>query len=153
MARKADQMRQELLAIKNASRDKMLHAEKVVAWAKAHRGSALHTEFEWDNSKAAKEYRLWQARRLIQITIITEEGAPQLVSLSTDRNAGGGYREIAAVVKNRTLSEIMLQDAIKELRRVQARFGRVRALTAMWKAFDKVAAKAEANVAKLKKAA
>lgn len=148
MANKAAQIRDELLTIKNASRDRMLHAEKVVAWAKSHRDSALHSQFEWNNSKAATEFRLEQARRLIRITVVSEDGTPQLVSLSTDRSKGGGYREITEVARNRKLSEIMLEDAIKEMRRVQARFGRVRQLTAVWKAFDKIAARAEAKTAK-----
>lgn len=138
MSRKADRIRAELEEIRQASRDRMLHAEKIVAWAKAHRSSALFTQFEWDNSKAAREYRIWQARRLLQIFIVTESGGPQLVSLSFDRSKGGGYRDINDVIKDRSLSEIMLNDAIAELNRAQARFGRVRELVSVWKAFDRI---------------
>lgn len=150
MSRKADRIRSELDSIRQANRDRMLHAEKIVAWAKAHRTSALYGEFEWNNSKAASEFRIWQARRLIQIHVVTADGAPQLVSLSFDRSKGGGYRDIDDVIKDRSLSEIMLNDAIAELNRAQSRFGRVRELLSVWKAFQRVKGRKQP---KLRKAA
>lgn len=59
--------------------------------------SPLHRHFEWDDSKAALEYRKEQARSLIQSVKITFAHAPTvqvnaLVSVPSDRNAGGGYR-------------------------------------------------------------
>lgn len=141
MSRKADRIRSELEAIRQASRDRMLHAEKIVAWAKAHRGSALFGEFEWNNSKAAHEFRIWQARRLVQVHIVTADGRPQLVSLSIDRPKGGGYRDIADVIDDRTLSEIMLRDALGELNRTRARFATVRELVSVWRELDKISGK------------
>lgn len=134
-------IRNELLAIQDASKDKMLHAASVVAWAKRNQKSALHRQFEWNNSKAATEFRLWQARRLIQINVVTEDGTPQLVSLSFDRKGDGGYRSVDDVVSNRQLSEIMLRDALAELQRVQIRFERVRELTSVWSAVKRVKAR------------
>lgn len=128
----SDKIRNELLAIQHASKDKMLHASNVVAWAKRNPKSALHRQFEWNNSKAATEFRLWQARRLVQIHVVTEDGSPQLVSLSFDRMGRGGYRSVSDVISNKELSEIMLRDALAELQRVQARFQRVRELTSVW---------------------
>lgn len=141
-------LKQELLAIKAASRDGMLHPARVVAWAQKHPRSALYQSFEWDDGKAASEFRIWQARRLIQLEITTEGGAPQLVSLSIDRSNGGGYRSLVDVARNQSLSAILLRDAIVELRRVQARFARVKELTKVWRAVDKVDA-----VKKIKKRA
>lgn len=134
-------VRDELLAIQKASKGGVLHAASVVVWARKHKGSALHRQFEWNNSKAANEYRLWQARRLIAINIVTAEGGPQVVSLSIDRTKGGGYRAIDDVLSSRDLSEIMLRDALAELQRVQERFQRVKELTSVWTAVGRVRAK------------
>ena len=57
----SDKIKAELLVIQKTSKDKMLHAANVVAWAKRNRKSALHREFEWNNTRAAEEFRLWQA--------------------------------------------------------------------------------------------
>ena len=44
--------------------DNALHAEDVVAAARDPL-SPLHSKFQWDDSKAAHRYRLWQARQII----------------------------------------------------------------------------------------
>lgn len=149
----SEKIRTELLNIQKASADKMLHAEHVVAWAKRNKSSALHRQFEWDNSKAANEYRIWQARRLIQINVVTEDGGPQVVSLSVDRGKGGGYRDVRDVLSSRELSEIMLRDALAELNRVQARFVRVKELTGVWAAVKRVKARQDRKPQRLAKAA
>lgn len=143
----------ELLAIQSASKDRMLHAANVVAWARRNRKSALHRQFEWNNTKAANEFRIWQARRLIQINIVTAEGGPQVVSLSFDRIKGGGYRSVGDVLSSRKLSEIMLSDALAELQRVQARFQQVRELTSVWTEVKRVRQKHAAKPRQLAKAA
>lgn len=131
-------LKAELLAIQKASKDRMLHAANVVAWAKRNRASALYRQFEWSDRKAGQEYRLWQARRLIAINIVTEDGGPQIVSLSFDRAKGGGYRAVSDVLSSRNLSEIMLRDALAELQRVQERFQRVKELTSVWSEVKRV---------------
>lgn len=133
----------ELLAIKGASKDGMLHAEHVVAWASKHKRSALYRKFEWDDNKAARQYRLWQARVLIQLNIKAENGAPRLVSLSVDRSRGGGYRDLNDVSRDHNLSEILLRDALSELKRVQENYRRVRELTVVWNAIDQVSQQAK----------
>lgn len=47
-----------------------VNAEAVVSKAKDKK-SALHDCFEWDNSSAAEEYRLIQAREIIRSLVIT----------------------------------------------------------------------------------
>lgn len=80
----------------------MLTTEDVLADA-AHPDSVLHRHFEWDDSRAAIEHRKYQARQLIQSVKITFAHAPTvqvnaLVSVPSDRNAGGGYRFAADVL-------------------------------------------------------
>lgn len=149
----SDKIRNELMAIQQASKDKMLHAANVVAWAKRNRKSALHRQFEWNNSKAANEFRIWQARRLIQINVITEDGGPQLVSLSYDRPRGGGYRSVDDVISNRKMSEIMLQDALTELQRVQDKYQHVRELTSVWEEVKRVRSRTNGKTTRMQKAA
>jgi hypothetical protein len=46
--------------------------EKLVNYAEAHTGSALHQCFEWNTQKAAAQYRLIQARHILSSLIITK---------------------------------------------------------------------------------
>ena len=128
----------ELLAIQQANPDNILHASDAVAWARANPGSALHKAIEWNDERAADEFRLVQVRRLIQLHIVAEDGTPKLVSLSFDRENGGGYRSISDVVKVPDLREVMLLDALRELERVQKKYARIEALAAVWTATEAV---------------
>jgi hypothetical protein len=131
-------IKDELEAIKQADKGGLLHAHAVISYARTHTKSELHGVFEWDDNKAAEEYRLFQARHVIQYYFVSEEGTPQLVSLTVDRSKGGGYRAINDVVTNERLGKVMLQDALAELRRAQVKFQRVKELMPVWRAIDRV---------------
>lgn len=135
---KTDQIKAELLAIQARSSDNILHVAKVLHWTKAHPKSALYSQIEWDDGKAAADYRLWQVRRLIQIHVVSDMVEPLVVSLTVDRGHGGGYRSIDDVVGDRFLSDIMLSDALAELERVRVRYERVVELTAIWQEVERV---------------
>jgi hypothetical protein len=77
--------------------------------------SILHKHFEWDDTKAAANYRKEQARSLIQRCKITlVEGEPvsvrAFVSLPTDRESGGGYRLTSEVISNESQKGELLRD-------------------------------------------
>lgn len=131
-------IKDELLALKQASDDGLLHADLVVDWAEANPASSLHAQFQWDDVIAAREFRIYQARRLIQLHVVAEDGSPQMVSLSFDRTKGGGYRSLSDVLQSRDLSDIMLADALAELERVQKRYERVKELTSVWAEVNQV---------------
>lgn len=123
-------IREELLQIKGTN--DLLLAEDVVSWAAKHPSSALYSSLEWNNKKAADKYRLWQARQLIAIHVISEDGDRRLVSLSIDRKDGGGYRNVDDVLPVPSLREILLDDALKELERLQAKYERLTELAKVW---------------------
>jgi hypothetical protein len=133
-----DTVAAELAAIKGRSKDGMLHPAHVVEWAKSHKDSALHSQFDWNVRRAAREHWLWQARRLIQIVINDPGEAPKVVSLRYDRRRGGGYRDVDDVIESRELSSMMLADALADLERVKLRYAHIKELTAVWEAVEDV---------------
>jgi len=132
---KSDQIQQELATIQG--NQEVLNPSDVVAWAKMHTDSALYACFEWNDKKAGAEHRLWQARRLIALHIVTVEGERKTVSLTVDRANGGGYRQIEDVVRVPDLRERMLQDALNDLRRVRAKYQSLTELAAVFSEIDK----------------
>jgi hypothetical protein len=114
----------ELLAIKG--KKEMLHPAEVVEWAQVHPQSALYSKFEWDDTKAGREWRLQQARQLIRLHVVTEDGAPKMVNLRIDRSRGGGYRDLKDVMNDEDLRTAMLSDCVADLRRVQARYSLIK---------------------------
>jgi hypothetical protein len=120
----------------------LLTAEYVVEWARSHTKSALHKApifYGWDQKKAAYQHWLHGARMLIAMHVTYATGQRQLVSLSLDRSRpGGGYRDVDDVLRDQSLTEIMLEDALRELHRIQIKYDQVKALKPVWAAVEKV---------------
>ncbi len=135
-------IRDELLEIQRDNDDNILHPREVVEWARRNTNSALHSAIEWDDQRAADAYRLVQVRRLIEVHVVSGGGDQRVISLSSDRTAGGGYRSEADVIARPDLRAVMLRDALEELERVQAKYERVKGLSEVWEATDAARAKA-----------
>lgn len=101
-------------------RDGEIRPSVVVADAKP-RSAPLHDEFEWNNVAAANEHRLWQARRMIKLTVVktVTDGEQHLVhvpSVVSSESREGAYKPIAAVVRSPTDFELALQEVSAKAR-------------------------------------
>lgn len=107
----------ELDAIADAHGGKLFPHD--VVNAARNPNSVLHGCFEWDDSVAAEEYRLHQARKLIRVqtTMLPHHAKPvhAFVSLTTDRAEDGGYLPIQSILSNENLLIQMKADAAREL--------------------------------------
>lgn len=109
------------------SHNGMLYPTDVVEYARDE-STELHSKFEWDNSVAGENYRIWQARQLIraEVTIIQRKNNPivvsAFVSMKQDRyqrtennpNIMGGYRSMIDVLQTPILRKTLLEEAIAE---------------------------------------
>lgn len=79
--------------------------------------SPLHKYFEWDDSKAAHEYRFWQARQLISSVKVVIEGrkVDAFVSLNIDIKKSGdrAYYSISSVMDDNSMYQIYITEALK----------------------------------------
>ena len=131
--------------------DGVLKAEDVIEAARPVK-SPLHSKFTWDDSEAAAKYRLIEARELIRTTIqyidVSGEQQPFRVfcSLTPDReNDGGGYREVSAVLSNKTFREQLIADALAEMKAFQDRYAKIKALAGVIREIKKVLADRESE--------
>jgi hypothetical protein len=93
--------------------------KRVVDWARTHRKSALHACFEWNNSRAAEQYRLWQARELIvSVQVTYADGKRRQVYVSPIVSRPQGYRRLVDVMSDETLRAQFLAQALEDLQRV-----------------------------------
>jgi len=120
-----------------------LTAEKIVEAARSSK-TQLHKYFEWDNSKAAHQFRMEQARRLMQITveyIETKDGNKLPVrvfaSLTNDREDGGGYRSTVDIMSDKDMRKQLLTDALDELERIRLKYARIKELAEIFTAIAK----------------
>lgn len=109
--------------------------------------TALHRRFTWDDSKAAYEYRLWQARQVLRVAVSvlagSEEPVRAFVSLQDDRGKEG-YRWTADVLSDAELRQKMLDEAMAELRVFQRKYRVLSELAPVFEAAERVA-KQKAN--------
>ena len=120
----------------------VLKPEAVVKTAKSKK-SVLHECFDWDDTSAAKLWRLRQARELIRVSVVIleddSEPVKMYVSLMADRTSkGGGFRTVQAVMSDKELRAQLLDEALAELQAMQARYGRLKELAKVFAAVKKV---------------
>lgn len=116
----------ELIRVKNKG---LLCPHDVVKFARDPK-TALHDKFTWDDTKAAEEYRLWEARTLIRVAVIVEENTSEeiraYVSMTDSRGKEGGYRAMVEVMDNKALRDRMLQDALDDLNFFRNKYNSIR---------------------------
>ena len=138
--------RRELEEIHKRNPDGVLLPEDIVKFAR-NKNTALHSRFEWDNNKAAESYRIWQARTILNVyvTVRKVSQSPQkvFVSLKSDRRAGGGYRKLKAVLRNKAARAELLSQAIQELRTWCERYDCLEELTPVINVYRELAEESE----------
>lgn len=145
-----EELRKELLS---HAVDGVLRVEAVVEAARSTE-SPLHTWFEWDDTKAANEYRLEQARRLIRRVLVfvefngSEVPVRAFISLAKDRKEdGGGYRTTVSVMADKDLRHSALSEALDDMVRFERKYRHLSdlagVLASMEQAKKKILAKRE----------
>lgn len=138
--KKTSAIARELRRIAKSNGGLLLPA-KVVEAARP-KSSPLHSRFEWDDTEAAENYRLWQARQLIRVVVEQIEGVhgttEVFVSLSADRLDGRGYRITTEVCRDEDLRAQLLEDALTELEIFKLKYRRLKELAAVFEAIEKL---------------
>jgi hypothetical protein len=133
-----------------------LRPEDVVAFA-ANPETALHGAFTWDDSEAAHQWRLQQARQLIRVAVVVLPGTERtkyraFVSLKEDRYDNGGYRVLAEVLGDKTLREVLLAEAKLEMQTFMAKYEKLTELAGVFLEMEKILKKRRASTRKDKRA-
>jgi len=133
---------QNELELLRKQHDGLIRPTDVVDFARDPK-TALHERFTWDDGKAATEYRLWQAREIIRVSVTfmpsIEKEYRTYVSLLDDRQReGGGYRSVVSVLKNPARRETMLSEALAELDGFRQRYAMLKELAPVFAAIDRV---------------
>lgn len=116
---------------------------RVIVKIAANDKSPLHDYFEWDDTKASHEYRLWQARQLISVivTVLPNDNEPirMYVSLKDDRKRGAkGYRQIVDVLNDGELRKRLLIEAFAEFKYFKQKYQQLKEFIPVFEAMEKV---------------
>jgi len=152
---------EELLLIRD-SNGGLISPRKVLDYARDPQTS-LHRKFEWDDTRAAEDYRLWQARKIIRLELVVlgkdekgqtiivsrieseEDGSGghevrAYVSLTSDRagDDSGGYRSLVDVLSDESYREQMLESAKKDMTIFKRKYQVLSQLSRVFEEMDKV---------------
>ena len=118
-------------------------ADLVVSAAKSKR-SPLHNAFEWDDSAAAHEYRLSQARHLIRHVVVTmevggeERNVRAFVALNAPEEKGRDYQAISVVLGDKELRQQALDRALGDMEAFERRYNEFEELFEVFAAMRQV---------------
>lgn len=108
-----------LKELKKIERDAGYLTPHTVLLKAEDKNSLLHQYFDWDNTTAGEQWRLWQARQLISSIRVEWTGrkvnAYHNVRVMTEKVPMEGYFPIEKIAKNEDLQEQVLRTAIAEL--------------------------------------
>ena len=92
----------------------------------------LHKCFEWDDTKAASNYRLYQARVLTSQLIfkreVVDDKTPAPVRVFNKTDGGGGYKIPERTFKVQEEYEALLQRALAELHAFKVKYAALKEL-------------------------
>ncbi|OPZ66074.1 MAG: hypothetical protein BWY85_00010 [Firmicutes bacterium ADurb.Bin506] len=115
-----------LAALRNLVRDGKLDPQDVVEAAR-NADSPLHDHFTWDDTEAAHQFRLQEARKLITVhfELLPTSPTPSqvFISLRSDQARGGGYRTTVAVLSDKAMRRELLQQAMDDMEHFSRKYG------------------------------
>ena len=139
------EIKTELSAIAARSKDGRLHWEHVVERAR-NKASVLHGYFDWNRERAMEAYLRQQAEALIAgyyVSVSHPTTGEKIrtrafVSLSTDRQSGGGYRAIVDVLSDAQLKARLLADALADMATFRQRYKQLAELAGLFREIERV---------------
>lgn len=117
-----------------------LNATNVVKVSKP-KEAVLHDDFEWNDEKAACEYRLNQARKIMQSLIVipeVENGEQQepvraFFKIETDSPT---YQSIVTIMQTPSQKDMLLKLALKELKAFREKYKRLKELSDVFESIE-----------------
>jgi hypothetical protein len=129
------------------SRDGEITPRAVVEEARPE-GSKLHNVFEWDDEKAAEQYRLTQASHFIRCIVVKpmpEEKIKEPVRMYINQNPtdsgqsrSGSYINLRSALENPDSRAVVLANAMHEMKVFRAKYSKLKELSEVFKAMDSV---------------
>jgi hypothetical protein len=138
--------------------DGTIPPQKVVDFARDP-STALHSRFTWDDTKAAEQHRLWQARQVIRlhVTVIHNSVSAKKIKVRTyescpsDRGANGaGYRPIKSIINDSDKYQELLSHVLAQFSYMRDRYRQLSELQPIFDAIDRVLPLGGANSQKRK---
>lgn len=112
---------------------------KIVVDESRDNKAVLHKCFEWNDNVAAEKYREYQARNMIGSLIVYKKTAEHKeIPVRAFANIEHDYKPIQLIMESQTLTEKLLENALRELRSFQVKYANLKELAPVFEAIEKV---------------
>lgn len=120
--------------------------KEIVLEAAKHRNSPLHDHFEWDDTEAAKKFRLVQARNLIRHVVVVFESRDSdekletraFVSISSQDENKLIYTSIEDAMSDELMREEVFKNALDALNNWKKKYANLEIFLDVFKAIEKL---------------
>lgn len=117
--------------------EKRLNAQTLVDISRP-KDSPTHSLFEWDNRKAAEEWRRHQARNIINsIEVVVEEKEPIRAFFNIEKKSSE-YLSIATICREPGNYQSLLKQATAELKAFRMKYSRITELNEIFALIDNI---------------
>jgi hypothetical protein len=123
-------------------REGALEPKLLVSYAATHPDSNLHSFFEWDDSVAAKEWRLAQARLLIRSIVFVRKDDPRgaevrlFVSIDRSDDAPSKYVNTQRAMEDDEMRLMILRRVEHQLASIRRKHIDLHELAGIWASID-----------------
>lgn len=103
----------------------------------------LHKCFEWDDTKAAEKYRVYQARQIVCHLIVKEvndDSPKQEVRFFYKTDSQEGYKPTSYIMRNENEYHKLLDRALSELKAFQRKYNTLKELDGLFEAINALTA-------------
>lgn len=103
----------------------------------------LHKCFEWDDTKAAEKYRVYQARQIVCHLIVKDvnnEPQKQEVRFFYKTDSQEGYKPTSYIIRNKDEYHKLLDRALTELKAFQRKYSTLKELDGLFDAINALTA-------------
>ena len=96
--------------------------QNIVDFASEHPESELYKCFTWDDTKAANEWRKYEARQVVRLLVFEDEETNEPTKIRVLQKASESYEPVKLIVRNKDEYERLLERAYAELSAFKERY-------------------------------
>ena len=110
--------------------------QNIVDYAEAHPKSELHKCFTWDDTKAANEWRKFEARQVVRLLVFEDENEEEPTKIRVLQKTAEAYKPVTQIIRNEDEYKELLKRAKAELASFKERYKTLVELESVLEAID-----------------
>ena len=110
--------------------------QNIVDYAEAHPKSELHKCFTWDDTKAANEWRKFEARQVVRLLVFEDENEEEPTRIRVLQKTAEAYKPVTQIIRNEDEYKELLKRAKAELASFKERYKTLVELESVLEAID-----------------